>query len=265
MGAHVTRGRPSCRGDPCEPGVGRRSSRALPYFAPCRGSRAGSCFVERRTRRPGERRRPGPRRRQRRQAVLAGRRAARPLHRRRVRRAAIRADAEARVSRPLFDADAADMPFADGAFDYAICSNLLEHVTDPEGVARELTRVAQSGLHRGPRGGERQDRRLPEPPVVVPARRGRRGGTDAGDDRQAGAVLRRGDQRLHRPGRRPTVARRGAQQQVRPPRHPAALDRHGPAAHRGGAGPGLRGRGHGRRGPPARLGDGGRPGAHRGC
>jgi SAM-dependent methyltransferase len=52
---------------------------------------------------------------------------------------------QARVSRPLFDADAADMPFADGAFDYAICSNLLEHVTDPEGVARELTRVARAG------------------------------------------------------------------------------------------------------------------------
>lgn len=52
----------------------------------------------------------------------------------------------ARVSRPLFDADAADMPFADGAFDYAICSNLLEHVTDPLGVARELTRVARAGF-----------------------------------------------------------------------------------------------------------------------
>lgn len=51
----------------------------------------------------------------------------------------------ARVSRPLFDADAADMPFADGVFDYAICSNLLEHVTDPVGVARELTRVARAG------------------------------------------------------------------------------------------------------------------------
>src|SRR5215218_3097530 len=45
----------------------------------------------------------------------------------------------ARVSRPLFDADAADMPFADGVFDYAICSNLLEHVTDPVRVAAELT------------------------------------------------------------------------------------------------------------------------------
>ena len=51
----------------------------------------------------------------------------------------------ARVTRPLFDADAADMPFADGVFDYAICSNLLEHVTDPVGVAAELTRVARAG------------------------------------------------------------------------------------------------------------------------
>ncbi len=37
------------------------------------------------------------------------------------------------------------MPFADGAFDYAVCSNLLEHVTDPVGVAAELTRVAKAG------------------------------------------------------------------------------------------------------------------------
>lgn len=53
--------------------------------------------------------------------------------------------AAARVSRPLFDADAADMPFRDGAFDYAICSNLLEHVADPVAVAAELTRVARAG------------------------------------------------------------------------------------------------------------------------
>jgi SAM-dependent methyltransferase len=51
----------------------------------------------------------------------------------------------AAVRRPLFDADAADMPFRDDAFDYAICSNVLEHVTDPVGVARELGRVARAG------------------------------------------------------------------------------------------------------------------------
>lgn len=50
-----------------------------------------------------------------------------------------------RVVRPLFDADAAEMPFADGVFDYAICSHVLEHVTDPVGVVRELTRVAKAG------------------------------------------------------------------------------------------------------------------------
>ncbi|WP_051485429.1 class I SAM-dependent methyltransferase [Nocardioides sp. J54] len=50
-----------------------------------------------------------------------------------------------RIDRPLFDADAADMPFADGVFDYAICSHVLEHVTDPVGVVRELTRVARAG------------------------------------------------------------------------------------------------------------------------
>jgi SAM-dependent methyltransferase len=51
----------------------------------------------------------------------------------------------ARVTRPLFNADAAHMPFADGVFDYSICSNLLEHVEDPAGVIRELMRVSQAG------------------------------------------------------------------------------------------------------------------------
>jgi SAM-dependent methyltransferase len=51
----------------------------------------------------------------------------------------------ARVSRPLFDADAGDMPFADGAFDYTICSNLLEHVPDPGAVIEELMRVSRAG------------------------------------------------------------------------------------------------------------------------
>lgn len=51
----------------------------------------------------------------------------------------------ARVSRPLFDADASKMPFRDGAFDYTICSNLLEHVPDPAGVIEELMRVSRAG------------------------------------------------------------------------------------------------------------------------
>jgi SAM-dependent methyltransferase len=51
----------------------------------------------------------------------------------------------ARVDRPLFDADAADMPFADQAFDYAICSHVLEHVEHPDVVIAELVRVAKAG------------------------------------------------------------------------------------------------------------------------
>jgi SAM-dependent methyltransferase len=50
-----------------------------------------------------------------------------------------------RVSRPLFRADAADMPFADNAFDYVICSHVLEHVPDPSAVIAELTRIARAG------------------------------------------------------------------------------------------------------------------------
>ncbi len=50
-----------------------------------------------------------------------------------------------RVDRPLFDADAADMPFADKVFDYAICSHVLEHVEHPDVVLAELSRVARAG------------------------------------------------------------------------------------------------------------------------
>jgi SAM-dependent methyltransferase len=53
--------------------------------------------------------------------------------------------AEARVDRPLFDADAAAMPFADGVFDYVICSHVLEHVVDPAAVVAEITRVGRAG------------------------------------------------------------------------------------------------------------------------
>jgi SAM-dependent methyltransferase len=51
----------------------------------------------------------------------------------------------AAVTHPLFDADAAAMPFADGAFDYSICSHVLEHVVDPGAVIDELARVSRAG------------------------------------------------------------------------------------------------------------------------
>lgn len=53
--------------------------------------------------------------------------------------------ARARVDRVFFDADAARLPFADGVFDYAICSHVLEHAPDPAAVIAELTRVARAG------------------------------------------------------------------------------------------------------------------------
>ena len=37
------------------------------------------------------------------------------------------------------------MPFADGVFDYAMCSHVLEHVPDPAAVVAELTRVGRAG------------------------------------------------------------------------------------------------------------------------
>lgn len=52
---------------------------------------------------------------------------------------------EARISRPMFHADGADLPFADRAFDFAVCSHVLEHVVDPGAVVAELTRVAKAG------------------------------------------------------------------------------------------------------------------------
>ena len=51
----------------------------------------------------------------------------------------------ARIARPLFDADAAAMPFADGVFDYVVCSHMLEHVVDPAAVVSEMSRVAAAG------------------------------------------------------------------------------------------------------------------------
>jgi SAM-dependent methyltransferase len=53
--------------------------------------------------------------------------------------------AAARISRPMFDADAAAMPFADNVFDYVICSHVLEHVPDPAAVVAEMTRVGRAG------------------------------------------------------------------------------------------------------------------------
>lgn len=54
------------------------------------------------------------------------------------------------IDRPLFVADAARLPFASEAFDFVNCSHLLEHVSDPAGVVRELSRVARRGYVETP-------------------------------------------------------------------------------------------------------------------
>jgi len=55
-----------------------------------------------------------------------------------------------RRSAPVVIADIAAMPFRDGAFDYSICAHVLEHVEDPAGAAREITRVSKAGYVETP-------------------------------------------------------------------------------------------------------------------
>jgi SAM-dependent methyltransferase len=48
-------------------------------------------------------------------------------------------------SQPDLIADAATMPVADASFDHAWCFNLLEHVSDPFAVMKEIARVTKPG------------------------------------------------------------------------------------------------------------------------
>ena len=54
------------------------------------------------------------------------------------------------VDRPLVVADAEELPFRDGAFDFVVCSHLLEHVRDPARLLNELQRVARRGYIETP-------------------------------------------------------------------------------------------------------------------
>ena len=54
------------------------------------------------------------------------------------------------TDRPLVEADGQFLPFADAAFDYVICSHVLEHVEDPELLIAELMRVASRGYIETP-------------------------------------------------------------------------------------------------------------------
>lgn len=53
-------------------------------------------------------------------------------------------------SAPTVIADVAHLPFREDAFDFAICSHLLEHVPDPAACAREIGRVAARGYIETP-------------------------------------------------------------------------------------------------------------------
>ena len=54
------------------------------------------------------------------------------------------------ADRPMVEADGQFLPFADHAFDYVICSHVLEHVEDPAQLIAELERVARRGYIETP-------------------------------------------------------------------------------------------------------------------
>jgi len=51
----------------------------------------------------------------------------------------------------FIEGDVEDMPFKDKEFDFVNCSNVLEHVDDPEKACKELMRVAKAGYIECPR------------------------------------------------------------------------------------------------------------------
>lgn len=53
--------------------------------------------------------------------------------------------------RPFVRCDVQQLPFRDRAFDFVICSHVLEHVRDPAAACRELVRVGMRGYIECPR------------------------------------------------------------------------------------------------------------------
>lgn len=49
------------------------------------------------------------------------------------------------IDRPLVIGDGYHLPFADKAFDYVICSHVLEHMEDPKAFVAEIERVGKRG------------------------------------------------------------------------------------------------------------------------
>lgn len=54
------------------------------------------------------------------------------------------------VDRPIVCGDIHDIPFVDNAFRFVHCSNILEHIDDPEKAIIELMRISKSGYIETP-------------------------------------------------------------------------------------------------------------------
>lgn len=54
------------------------------------------------------------------------------------------------IDRPFVVARVESLPFRDQAFEFVIASHIAEHVNDPDGFCRELTRVARAGYVETP-------------------------------------------------------------------------------------------------------------------
>jgi len=54
------------------------------------------------------------------------------------------------TNRPFVQADAQQLPFKPGAFDYVICRHVVEHLEEPETFFREVSRVGQAGYIETP-------------------------------------------------------------------------------------------------------------------
>ena len=163
----------------------------------------------------------------------------------------------ARVARPLFDADAAAMPFADGVFDYVVCSHMLEHVVDPARRRQSRwSRVAAAGYIEVPEAASAKILDFPSHLWWC-----RLDGTTLVLTAKQTAAFDPEIQRVHRVGRHRAAPRRPARRRLRPARRGAALGR---ARRRQGRGqPGgrpRRGGAVGRRPPSRRPGRRG-PGA----
>ena len=88
------------------------------------------------------------------------------------------------------------MPFADGVFDYVICSHVLEHVPDPAAVVDEITRVGRAGYIEVPEAASAKILDFPSHLWWC-----RLDDDDAASSPRSDACVRPRDRRLHRAGR----------------------------------------------------------------